>query len=393
MPRRDPAIAADRQAIVQAAKQCLGIRDEWIPTIRADVLRETAFEGGRIERLRSTSWSGVVGTALLYWPQQVPSGRLPLVILCCGHGAGGKLTDGYQSMARHITRLGAMVLCPDNLGQGERTPMGHTDCVKPFACGLSVQGLIVMETLGWVAWARKHPQVDPSRVAAIGNSGGGTLTVFLAGLCPDLAVLSSSGYPSTFDFIARKEKKHCHCNILPGIVGELEMWHLLGGFAPRPMFIFQGAGDSLIPSDLFHHTACKVRGVYRRLEAEQAFQARVLKGEHSWDEGRVVALGEFLAKRLGLKGRAPRSDAPETLLTNRDGCLDRWPADALTTDALAEQLSGRKIDDGIRLWDVFPPNVPAGFSLQDISDRGSSRQILAQFEAFLKPSLRRPGRQ
>ena len=67
-------------------------------------------------------------------------------------------------------RRGAAVLCPDNLGQGEREPMGHTDCVKPFACGTSVQGLIVAETLGWIAWAREQARFDRQRLAAIGNS-------------------------------------------------------------------------------------------------------------------------------------------------------------------------------------------------------------------------------
>ena len=271
LPHRNPAQAADREAIACTAKECLGIRDEWIPTIKTETASRAEFDGGRIELLRASSWPGTAASALLYVPISDGSGRLPLVVLCCGHGKGGKLSSTYQRMARHLTRRGAMVLCPDNIGQGEREPMGHRTCVAPFACGLSVQGLIVMETLGWIAWARKEARVARERVAAIGQSGGGTLTVFLAALCPKLAALSSSGYPSTFDFVARKEKTHCHCNVLPDIVGRLEMWHLLGSFAPRPMFIFQGSADPLFPEDLFYHTARKVRHVYRLLGAEQEF--------------------------------------------------------------------------------------------------------------------------
>jgi len=381
MPDRNPA---DHKAIARVAKDCLGIRDEWVPKIQAEKVREATFDGGRIEMLRSTSWPGIVGSALLYVPDGAADRRLPLVILCCGHGKQGKLTDGYQRMARHVTRCGAMVLCPDNLGQGERTAMGHGDCVKPFACGTSVQGLIVMETLGWVAWALKQPRVDPRRLAAIGNSGGGTLTVFLAALCPELAVLSSSGYPSTFDFVARKEKKHCHCNILPGVVGQLEMWHLLGSFAPRPLLIFQGDGDPLFPTDLFYHTARKVQQVYRAQKAEKNFEYRIVTGGHSWDAPRNVLAGQFLSRRLGLKGTPKRANENEPLLSDKDRCFDSWPANALTTDSLAEQLTGRRIDDNVRLWDVFPPRVPNGVVLEDLAKRGSTRQILAQFEAFLR---------
>jgi predicted esterase len=385
MPVRNPALPGDRRAIVAVTKACLGVRDSWVPKIDATPVREVTFDGGRVALLRATSWPGVAATALLYLPTE-PVGRpTPLVVLCCGHGAGGKLAPGYQRMARHLTRRGAAVLCPDNLGQGERAAMGHADCVKPFACGTSVQGLIVLETLGWIAWAREQARFDRQRLAAIGNSGGGTLTVFLAALCPELAVLSSSGYPSTFEFIARKEKKHCHCNLLPGIVGQLEMWQLLGAFVPRPIFLFQGTLDSLVPQDLFCHMASRVRDVYRSRKAEAVCRAAMLHGEHPWDAVRTVALGDFLTQRLGLRRPAKRDDANELLLTEHDRCYERWPAEAVDTDRLAEQLTGRRIDAPLKLWDVFPPAVAAEALAEDFTTRGSTRQIFAQFEAFLKP--------
>ncbi len=383
LPVLNPALPSDRKTIADTARACLGIRDAWVPTIHTTVVRETAFDGGRIEWLRSTSWPGVVGTALLYLPAEPIEWPAPLVILACGHGAGGKLAPGYQRMARHVARCGAMVLCPDNLGQGERSPMGHSRCVKPFACGTSVQGLIVLETLGWVAWARSQARVDPQRLAAIGNSGGGTLTLFLAAFCPELAVLSSSGYPSTFEFIAMKEKEHCHCNILPGIVGRLEMWHLLGSFAPRPMFLFQGDLDSFFPTDLFHQTARKVRDVYRSLEAGSSLQTSVFPGQHSWDAERTVALGDFLARHLRLPRTVKDVDMNEQLLSNADRCLATWPAEALDTDRLAEQLTGHRIDGSPALWDVFPPPVPSEALCENSAGRGATRQILAQYEAFL----------
>jgi dienelactone hydrolase len=385
MPVRNPASADDRAAIVRTTCRCLGIRDPWRPTVQAEVVRRANFEGGRIEMLRASSWPGVVATALLYHPAQPAGEPAPLVVLCCGHGAGGKLDAGYQRMARHLARRGAMVLCPDNIGQGERVPMGHGDCVAPFACGTSVQGLIVVETLAWVAWAGRRPGVDPRRLAAVGNSGGGTLTVFLAALCPELAAVSSSGYPSTFEFIAQKEKKHCHCNILPGIVGQLEMWHLLGCFAPRPMFLFQGASDALIPQDLFLHLARNVRDVYRSLGAEANLRAALFPGEHPWDARRNVATGDFLAQHLGLHPAVPGDAPDEALLSADDRCLTAWPATALDADRLAQQLTGRRVGANLKLWDVFPPQASSQALQQDLTPRGSTRQILAQFEAFLQP--------
>jgi hypothetical protein len=43
MPDRNPALPDERKAIILAAKACLGVRDAWVPKIRARVVREAAF--------------------------------------------------------------------------------------------------------------------------------------------------------------------------------------------------------------------------------------------------------------------------------------------------------------------------------------------------------------
>ena len=79
MPERNPAAPADREAIVRAVKDCLGIRDRWIPKIHAEKVRDADFDGGRIEMLRAASWPGVAATALLYLP--IPSSPQPSPLL------------------------------------------------------------------------------------------------------------------------------------------------------------------------------------------------------------------------------------------------------------------------------------------------------------------------
>ena len=59
------------------------------------------------------------------------------------------------------------------------------------------------------------------------------------------------------------------------------------------------------------------------------------------------------------------------------------PEDAVDIDTLARRLTGVDLPSGLTLWDVFPPP----FDLTDIEQvtrRGDTRQILAQFEAYLK---------
>ena len=184
-------------------------------------------------------------------------------------------------MAQRLALQGAYVLVNDNLGQGTRARFGHWDCVAPFYCGISLQGMIVMETIAWVRYLAQRPFVDSARIGACGNSGGGTLTLFLAALCPQLAAVSSSGYPSEFCYILQKERRHCACNLLPGVAGRLEMWELLGCFAPRPLMLEQGTLDNLIPVDLFRRCARKVQAVYDRMGAGAQLHTVVTRTAHS----------------------------------------------------------------------------------------------------------------
>lgn len=145
------------------------------------------------------------------------------------------------------------------------------------------------------------------------------------------------------------------------------------------------ASSCCVRQDLFYQVARQVRHVYRSHGAEKQFRAKILPGEHSWDAARNRALGDFLTQHLGLERAVPRDEADERLLGNDDRCFPNWPAHARTTDSLAEQLTGRRVDDTLRLWNVFPPRVPDPAALEDIADRGTTREIFGQFEAFLRP--------
>lgn len=383
IPERRPWIKSEKNEIISIARKCLGIKDKWIPIIRPETIRISRHPGFQIERIRFTSWPGVRGAAHLYVPVRRQNRQSAFVLLCCGHGPHGKLHPGYQGMARDLAGRGAMVLVPDNIGRGERAPMGHTDAIVPFACGMSLQGLIVMESIGWLRWALRDKRVDVRRVAAIGNSGGGTLTLFLGALAPEIQVLASSGYPSTFEFVARKEKKHCACNILPGMVGELEMWQLYGCFAPKPLFLFQGREDSLFPADIFYQTARKIKQVYERLKAADRFKAEVVTGQHEWDGSRIKLLGNYLAGALKLPCKCSGGCSGRgRILSEKDTCFARWPAGALTTAELAQRLTSVTPARGIQLWHIFPPRVNIR-KIRQVTPRGDTRRILAQFEAFL----------
>lgn len=384
-PRLNPAKSAERDILIKKFGESLGVRDEWIPDIELFENKADSYSGVTVELLHGTSWEGCHVTAHLYHPVRPASDAWPLVILCCGHGAQGKQTFSYQLAAWLLAGAGCAVLVPDNIGQGERVPMGHRDVCVPFQCGSSLQGMIVMETMAWLRWAKGDARFDSGKIAATGNSGGGVITLCLGALCrDDLAALSSSGYPSTFLFVATKEKHFCNCNLLPSMVGECEMWQIYGCFAPKPLYLFQGRADEMFPADIFHRVIRNVTEVYRRTAAETQLRWDVFDGGHSWDAERVVALTDFMQESLNLP---EREKARAEQFTVRPGnCLERWPAEAINANQTAAVMTGCAVEEELDLYDIYCPGWPA--SENPLLGRTDFKRLAGQQNAFLTRGAR-----
>ena len=386
-PMRFPTDEKTRSEIRDEVKKILAYDEKLVPEIcgMTEVSSEK-LDGYSVKQLRYNTWKNVYASASLYLPDT--NKKMPLIFLFCGHGKDGRLTEGYALMARKLVRLGAAVIVPDNIGQGDREDMGHWHSVGPFYCGLTLQGMIVMESVALIRYMKCDSRFDPDKFAACGNSGGGTLCLFLAALAPELCALSSSGYPSEFSYILSKERPHCSCNLLPGIAHGPEMWEVLSLFATKPLLIEQGEMDYLIPVDFFQRNARKVKNTYIQMGSRENFEFALTKESHSWTDSDRYIIAKFLAKVLGIKEPNEERDADEAFIK----CLERWhvdmPSDALTLDEAAEMLTGKKMPEGTALRDIYPPTFNSKPLSPDeiISDigRGDVMKILAQMECALK---------
>jgi pimeloyl-ACP methyl ester carboxylesterase len=312
--------------------------------------------------------------------------KVPLTFVFCGHGADGRLTPGYPLMAERLARRGMAVMIPDNIGQGDRSAYGHNYVVAPFYCGLTLQGMILMESVALIRQMAKHPRVDSTRMGACGNSGGGTLCLFLAALAPELSALCATGYPSEFSYILSKERRHCACNLLPGCAHSPEMWEVLSAFAPKPLLLEQGKFDDLIPYDLFLRNARKVENVYRQMGVADQFKAMRAETLHPWVSDDRDIIEDFLCEKLGVEGNSRGDD--ETLPLQLSNWHVALPEDGVTTEQLAQKLSGKTMPEGVRLSDIFVPTYQGNAIKEEeiIPDigRGEVMRVLAQMECALK---------
>lgn len=380
-----------KDEIVGQVKSMLAWREDLIPEIcEMEEISAEQYEGYRGIQYRYRTWEHFYGAASLYLPDGAE--KCPLVIVCCGHGGAGRLTGSYMAMGHRLASLGMAALVVDNIGQGDRnlTPAefknpDHWMAIAPFYCGLTLQGMIVMETVALIRHMQKDPRFDPARFGVCGNSGGGTLALFLSALAPEISVLSSSGYPSEFSYLLAKERMHCACNLLRGAAVGPDMWEIYSTFAPKPLLLEGGAKDDLIPMDLAHRNARKVQNTYVQLDAAENFEFELTDTHHSWELADINRISRFLSERL--LGKTPSDAEALYVAESLDPFRVAMPEDMLHTDELAQVLTGIKMPKGTKLEDVFKPTLegveidPAELELE--AGRGDVMRVFAQMECTL----------
>lgn len=307
-PFRDPSCEKDRDEILREAREMLCFDSIPIPKIKILQQKDESCNEVTVRFLQFRSWEHCYGEANLLLPQGTKN-KYPAIVICNGHSPDGRLGEAYQKLAFSLAKQGFAVLMSDNLGQGSRKEFGHWDADTPLCAGITLQGMIVAESNAWIEWLSQQPFVDDAKIGACGNSGGGTLTLFLAATCNRISGVASCGYPSEFSYVHEKEKKHCACNLLRGCAHRADMWEIYSTFAPKPLMLLSGKYDNLFPADLFCRTSRKVRSVYEKLKVGKNFESVLTATKHSWESEDVEALTDFFCRRFDItKKEAVESD-------------------------------------------------------------------------------------
>ena len=378
LPLDGPAKAEIRRRVLEI----LRIDAAWRPEIKARTVGVKACGKFRIEELAFESWPGFRGRASLYLPEGVE--KPPAVLFNHGHAmTAGRRAVAYQSIGQVLASHGVAMLVADVTGCGERAATGHKQRLKVFGSGTTVCGIVVLEAMGFLKFLRECGRFDTSRLGVAGQSGGGQTTLFLSALVSDEAALfAPSGFVHSFEYNARKGRRLCDCDLFPGVVGEVEMFHLLGCVAPKPLLIASGSGDPMIARDSAINTGHRLKAVWQRYGAEGNFEQLRWKGGHSLatSPDSLYGVANFILRHFGL------ATVPEgTPLPEPEFPAEVVPAELGATDidieTLAEKLTGRPSPELGALSEAFPPRlVPAEAEL-DLE----WRDLLAQLESFISP--------
>ncbi len=217
----------------------------------------------RVEKVVYESRPGFFVSANLYVPRH---GRAPYpgVLFQLGHGLNGKAYASYQAACQGLVQLGFVVLSFDPMGQGERIYYPDSDGVhsrlhdadlehtvpgrQMVLAGTTCTQFQLWDAIRSLDYLAGHLMVDPRRLASAGQSGGATLTMFLAAVDDRLHCAA--------EFSGNTENVACRDFLPPGAIDDAEQnllnsgpvgfdrWDLFYPFAPKPMLISISDKDS-----------------------------------------------------------------------------------------------------------------------------------------------------
>jgi len=276
-------------------------------------------EGYRIEKVLFQSLPGFHTPGLLYVPDRLREEKNAAVLFLCGHWGQSKACEEYQRVCQELVKIGFVVLAVDPIGQGERQQYfqpgygyGRLGISVPehshvgLQCelaGSNITRYYVRDMMCAVDYLSSLPYVDPVRIGATGNSGGGTQTAYL--MLADERVAAAA--PCTFLndrrlFLIAGEGHDAEQNLFRAISAGIDFDDVLITFAPRPALV--GAARF----DYFHLkgvTKCvdSARRIYRTFGKEGSIALSVADTEHTYSPFLRKAMTNFFKQHL--RGEAP----------------------------------------------------------------------------------------
>jgi poly(3-hydroxybutyrate) depolymerase len=307
---------------------------------RADTIRQRLLSGGRlsdlpprpasapvihsrremdgytVENVFFESVSGYYVTGNLYRPLG-RKGPFPGVLAPHGHDvqSEGRFREPVQKRSATLARMGAVVFAWDMIGYGDAKQSGHK---LPEAFRLqSINSIRALDLL------LSLPDVDSTRIAVTGESGGGTQSFMLAALDPRVRVSVPVVMVSAHFFGG------CVCEsgmpVHKGQGYQTVNAEIAALTAPRPMMLVSCGGDWTrnTPQVEFPFMQ-RIYGLYGRSGLVE--NVHLADEQHDYGPGKRAAMYPFLAKHLGLDLRS---------VTGPDGKVDESKSVLLPREQLS----------------------------------------------------------
>ena len=307
-------------------------------------------DGYRIEKLTFESQPNFYVTADVYVPT-LSNGPYPAVLGTAGHSAAGKAEPLYQKAWIALAKRGFLVLAFDEVGLGERVQywvpqLGRSRIGIASAehTVMGMQSLLVGINLGmYVAWdgirgidyLLSRSDVDPKRIAVIGNSGGGHQSAVMALVDPRLAVAAPSCWMTSSEALWEQFKpQDTEQNVTGFLSSGLDYGDFPLAFAPRP-YLFLTATQDFFPIAGAHATFKEAQRIYQVMGDPNHIALFEYNDTHGWSQPRREATYRWLEQWL--MNRSDNGSEPP-ITVESETALDATPTGQITTSVGGETI-------------------------------------------------------
>ncbi len=316
------AAKAWQKKAVKAFEESLGPAVPSVP-FKVKVLEKVQLDGYTRQKLLINTGPGIQALAWFCVPDGVSASRgkkLPAVIATPGHGVGAKDLvaldrngnarpegQGYQKdYALQAVRLGYPTIAVEPMGFGDRrdTAMiegksSESGCQAAFnvslMLGYTLARIRVNDIQKSIDYLQGLSFVDADKIALMGISGGGQMTLWTTAVEPRIKAAVVSGYFNSFKHSVMA-MHHCVCNFIPGVAQKLDMTDLAALIAPRPLLIEAGTKDDIFPIQATRDALVKIKKIYKTFGVPGNVEDDIFEADHQWSGKKVAA---FLAKAFG----------------------------------------------------------------------------------------------
>ena len=267
--------------------------------LNSEVFGRIERPGYTIEKVLLRTLPGYYLGGNLYRP--AGAGPFPAVLKPHGHWSYGRLEQQQlgsgQSLAANLARLGFVVFAYDMVGYNDTYQLPHRFTGNREALwGFGPFGLQLWNSIRALDFVASLPDVDQSRLAVTGASGGGTQTFFL-GAVDDRVALTAP-----VNMVSAIMQGGCVCENAPGLrVGayNVDFSAMMG---PRPQLLVAATGDwtKNVPREEFPD----IRRIYQLFGKPENIEAAQFDAPHNYHEDSRTAVYRFLARHLLDRGDA-----------------------------------------------------------------------------------------
>ncbi len=279
-----------RPRLRRKVRGALGFGGEDRPPLNVRSLWKKEHPLGTIEKIVFTSEPRSDVPAYVCLPENAAP-PYPFMICLQGHTSGMHhsiavrfedesrpfAVEGDRDFAIGCMKRGFAALCIEQRSFGERkehkqkavSSQGcHDAAMHALHLGKTLLGERVYDVDRGIDYLKQRNDADMKRVGVMGNSGGGTVSIFAAALLPRLAfAMPSCAFCACADCIL--SIYHCADNYVPGLLKYADMADILGLFAPKPVVVAAGKTDEIFPIKGVRKAFRNLKAIYRAAGAAE----------------------------------------------------------------------------------------------------------------------------